>query len=763
MLLLESLLMSLKWFARLIAVVVVVLPLSLQAQPEYIGAEACQACHEQETEDWKGSHHQLAMQLADENSVLGDFNQAVFEKGGVKTTFFKDQGRFMVNTDGSDGSLQDFEISYVFGVYPLQQYMVRFPKGRVQVLGIAWDTRTKEEGGQRWYSLYPDDVPAGDVLHWTGPNLNWNYMCADCHSTDLKKNYDSKTDTYQTTFKDINVACEACHGPGSSHQNWAKLLANGETTSIENKGLTVLLNERAGVTWKFNPETNKPERSTPNTSRAEIQVCARCHSRRAQISDDFTPGDPFMNAYRPSMLSEGLYHADGQMQDEVYVWGSFRQSKMYQAGVTCSDCHNPHKAAVKAPGSQVCAQCHLPAVYESKEHSFHEPDSKSATCIDCHMPPSTLMGVDVRNDHSFRVPRPDLSVALGTPNVCAQCHLGQTGDWAGDQLKKWYGKQPIGYQQFAAALAAARFNDVSASQRLQALAMNPLQSGIARATAFSEMSSRLDQSSLMLIQQGLNDEDPLVRLGALTGLENAPMQYRIMALPSVWDEIKTVRTTAARMLAAYPADQLREDRLEKLNTVLKEYIEVQEFNAERPESQINLGALYEDQAKPAEAEQAYRQALTLQPQFVPAYVNLAQLLSSQRRDDEANALYLKGIEMVPDSATLYHALGLSQVRQQKVEAALVSLERAAQMDEFNQRYQYVYAVALQSLGQLDAALEVLQSVVARMPNDIETLYALSTFNRDAGRREPALEYALKLQALLPNDVNIKQLVESLQP
>jgi len=525
----------------------------------------------------------------------------------------------------------------------------------------------------------------------------------------------------------------------------------------------VLLNERAGVSWKFNSETNKPERSTPNTSRAEIQVCARCHSRRAQVTDDFTPGDPFLNAYRPSMLSEGLYYADGQMQDEVYVWGSFRQSKMYDAGVTCSDCHNPHKAEVKAPGAEVCAQCHTPARYESKEHSFHEPDSKSASCIDCHMPPSTLMGVDVRNDHSFRVPRPDLSAVLGSPNVCAQCHLGQSADWAAERLKAWYGKTPKGYQQFAPALAAARFNDVSASQRLQALAMNPQQSGIARATAFSEMASRLDQSTLMLIQQGLNDEDPVVRLGALTGLENAPMQYRIMALPAVWDDIKSVRTTAARMLAAYPADQLRQDRLEKLNEVLEEYIEVQEFNAERPESQINLGTLYADQAKPVEAEQAYRKALVLQPQFVPAYVNLAQLLSGLQRDDEANALYINGIEMVPDSATLYHALGLSQVRQQKMEAALNSLQRAAQLDEYNTRYQYVYAVALQSDGKLDAALNVLEMVIQRLPNDIETLYALATFNRDAGRREATLKYALKLQTLLPDDANIKQLVESLQP
>lgn len=758
--------MYFKLFRRLLATVLVLLPLSLQAQPEYIGAESCQACHAQETEDWQGSNHQLAMQLADESSVLGDFDRAVFEKDGVTTTFFRDQGRFMVNTDGADGKLKDFEVAYVFGVYPLQQYMVRFPKGKVQVLGIAWDTRTSEEGGQRWYSLYPDTiVPAGDVLHWTGPNLNWNYMCADCHSTDLQKNYDSKTDAYQTTFKDINVSCEACHGPGSLHQDWAESVASGTESKLENKGLTVRLNERAGVTWETDPDTGKPLRSEPNTQRTEIQVCARCHSRRAQISDDFTPGQPFMDAYRPSLLNEGLYHADGQMQDEVYVWGSFRQSKMYQAGVTCSDCHNPHKAEVKAPGAQVCAQCHAPAKYASKEHTFHAPDSEASNCIACHMPVKTLMGVDQRNDHSFRVPRPDLGAALGSPTVCAQCHLGQTADWAADRLKAWYGKTPTGYQRFAPALAAARLNDSSAAQRLQVLALNSQQSGIARATAFSEMATRLDQNSLMALQQGLNDDDPVVRLGALTGLENAPMQYRIMALPAVWDDIKSVRIAAARMLAAYPEDQLREDRREKLNSVLDEYIDSQLFNAERPEAQINLGTLYVDQQKPELAEQAYRKALALQPQFVPAYVNLGQLLSGMRRDDEAEALYREGMTRLPEtaSAPLYHSLGLLQVRQKKLSEALVSLAKAATLERYNQRYQYVYAVALQSTGDLEQALGVLKSVLVYSPDAVDILFALTTFNRDAGRREAALEYALKLQALMPENPQIKELLATLQP
>ena len=757
--------MKFSCFVRLISAALFLLPMSLFAAADYIGEAACSTCHQDESQQWMGSHHQLAMQEANNKSVLADFGNTSFNKDGVVSTFFTDQERFMVNTDGPDGSMQDYEIAYVFGVYPLQQYMVKFPQGKVQVLDIAWDTRTKDEGGQRWYSLHPDEqTPAGDVLHWTGPNMNWNYMCADCHSTDLQKNYDAQTDSYQTTWSEINVSCEACHGPGSEHQAWANAVNSGAAISVENKGLTVLLNERAGVTWVKDPQTGLPQRSRLNAGHQEVQVCARCHSRRGQVRENFIPGQAFMDAFRPALLSEGLYHADGQMQDEVYVWGSFQQSKMYHAGVTCSDCHDPHQAKLKAPADQVCAQCHAPAQYASAEHHFHESDSPGASCIACHMPESTLMGVDQRNDHSFRIPRPDLSAALEIPNACTQCHLGQTDSWAAGSLKKWYGEQSQGHQQLALALTAARINDQSASQRLQALAMNPQQPGIARATAFSEMGAQLDQQSLMLIQQGLSDTDPLVRQGALTGLENAPMQYRIMALPAVWDEVLSVRIQAARMLAAYPVDQLREDRRDKLNSVIEEYIQVQQFNAERPESQANIGSLYQEQQKFSEAEQAYRKALKLQPQFVPAYVNLAQMYSEQGREDDAVSLYHEGLTKVKGeaSASLYHAFGLLQVRQKKLPAALESLSQAAILAPGNQRYQYVYAVALQSVGEIDHALEVLEQVLAGSPGEVDILFALVTFNRDAGRRQPALEYAMKLQLLLPENPQIKQLIDSLQ-
>jgi predicted CXXCH cytochrome family protein len=754
---------KLDFLVRCLLVLIFCAPLPLLSAAEYIGEQSCQSCHQEEYQAWQGSHHQLAMQVADKNTVLGDFSNSTFSKDGITTTFFIDQDQIMVNTEGPDGRLQDYQISHVFGVYPLQQYMVKFPKGKIQVLDIAWDSRPLEQGGQRWFSLHPDEIiPAGDILHWTGPNLNWNYMCADCHSTNLQKNFNLATEIYDTTWTDISVSCEACHGPGSDHRAWANTVAAGGEYKIENKGLTVSLDERQGVEWHTDSKTGLPVRSLANNSRTEIQVCARCHSRRSQLSDDFVPGQPFMNAYHPALLTESLYYADGQMQEEVYVWGSFRQSKMYQAGVSCSDCHDPHAADLKLPGEQVCYQCHAPDRYASKEHHFHEPESEGASCVECHMPATTFMGIDKRNDHAFRIPRPDVSVAQGTPNACNQCHRVQKAEWSLEQLKKWYGSTPRGYQEYAGALSAARLATIDAPGLLQQLAVDVSQPGIARATAFSQMGAGLNQNSLMLIQQGLNDADPLVRQGALTALEFAPPEQRILALPAVWDELRSVRLQAARLMAAYPSGQLREDRQAKLDSVIEEYVQSQKFVGERPEAQLNLAGLYQDRQQFVEAELAYRKALQLQPQFIPAYVNFAHMLSGLGRETEAANLLSAGIDEVAESADLYHALGLSKIRQQQTANAINDLALAALLAPESRRYQYVYAIALQSVGDIDKALEVLEASLARNPSDLEVLYALVTFNRDAGRKPSALKYAKQLQSMLPENPDITKLVQSLQ-
>ena len=352
------------------------------AEATYVGGEACAACHAREHELWIGSHHDLAMQLADEASVLGDFDDATFTYYGVQSTFFERDGVFSVRTDGPDGKLHDYEIAYTFGVYPLQQYLIGFPGGRYQPLGIAWDSRPAAAGGQRWFHLYPDvPIESGDELHWTASNQTWNFMCAACHSTNLQKNYDLETDSYNTTWSEINVSCEACHGPGSTHVEWA---AGG--ADLDN-GLIVHLTP--GGEWSLEAATGTARLSSPRGSHAQIETCAPCHSRRSAVDERQTQGHLLLQNYRLALLTEGMYYADGQIEDEVYVYGSFLQGKMYHAGVTCSDCHDPHSLRTRAAGNALCTRCHLSTRFDTPTHHFHSEGSTGAACVSCHMPTRT--------------------------------------------------------------------------------------------------------------------------------------------------------------------------------------------------------------------------------------------------------------------------------------------------------------------------------------------------------------------------------------
>jgi predicted CXXCH cytochrome family protein len=635
--------------------------------------------------------------------------------------------------------------------------------GRLQVLDIAWDSRRREAGGQRWFHLHPDErIRAGALLHWTGPNLNWNYMCADCHSTNLRKGLDASTGVYRTTWSEMDVSCEACHGPGSLHREWALALAAGKPMDVPRKGLTVVLDERKGVHWLVDDETGQPRRSVANERRTEIEVCARCHSRRSQLTDDWYPGQPFLDAYRPMLLDEPLYHADGQARDENYVWGSFVQSRMYQAGVTCSDCHDPHRADLRLPGEQVCYQCHRENRYASRQHHFHDEGKAGVGCIECHMPATTFMGVDRRHDHGFRIPRPDLTVSLGVPNACNRCHSNESAQWALEKVEDWYGHRPQGYQRFAQALHKGRQGQPGSLEALLDLAGDVSQPVIARATALGLLRSIRNMAVLTLMQRALEAEDPLLRLGALKALVSASPRMRLMAFPLVWDERKAVRIEAARMVAGYPRDGFEPGQIRVLDAAIEEYIQSQEFNGDRPEAQVNLGDLYQDMKKFEQAEAAYRKAIRLQPRFVPAYVNLAQMLSSRGLETDAVGLLRSGIRQVPDSAVLYHTLGLSLVRSKKAAQAVSLLGRAADLDKDNMRYTYVYAVALHSLGKTDKALSVLSGGLARHPGSIDLLLLLVAYNQEKGDLEQALLHAHKIQEILPGNPDVKGLIRKLE-
>ena len=728
------------------------------APPSYVGRAACASCHEREHELWRGSHHDLAMQVADATTVLGDFDDASLTHFGVESTFFERDGKYFARTEGPDGGSADYEIAFTFGAYPLQQYLVAFPGGRYQVLGICWDSRPIEDGGQRWFHLYPGErIPPGDLLHWTGRNQNWNFMCAECHSTDLRRNYDAERDRYETTWAEIDVSCEACHGPGSAHVAWAQSAEEGE----EPEGLVVGLGEAGS--WVMDMESGVAERRPQRSSRTEIETCAPCHSRRSLLQDAYEHGKPLADGHRLALLDERLYHADGQIDEEVYVYGSFLQSKMHQAGVSCGDCHDPHSLELHGSGNSVCAGCHLASRFDTPEHHFHTAGTAGSFCVDCHMPVRTYMVVDPRRDHSFRIPRPDLSLSIETPNACNDCHTGQSPRWAAETVAEWYGPETSEKPHFGEALHAGRRNLAGARPALERLVGDETMPAIARATAFSLLPPHAGPETLPLVERGLGDRDPLVRAAALEVVAVVdPMARLRLAHALLADPIGSVRIRAARLLAGVPGGSMTSEQRVALNRALEEYRSVLKTNADRPESHLELGALHAERGELDESEAAYRAALKVDASFAPTYINLADLDRVRGREESGERHLRRALELAPDNGDAHHALGLLLVRRKKLDAAIEALARAAELAPEIPRYGYVLGVALTDAGQPERGLAVLEQTHARHPGDRDVLLALTTLLRDQQRLDSALTYARKLLDLSPRDPTVHQLLSQLE-
>ena len=470
-----------------------------------------------------------------------------------------------------------------------------------------------------------------------------------------------------------------------------------------------------------------------------------------------------MDTHLPTLLEEDMYYADGQIQGEVYEYGSFLQSKMYHEGVTCSDCHNSHSLKLRESGNEVCTQCHLPSKYDSTSHHFHKMNSAGASCVECHMPATNYMVIDPRHDHSIRIPRPDLSIKIGSPNSCNKCHSDRTPEWAEDQINKWYTPQRKGYQNYAEALYAGRTGVPSVEEFLANLVKDTTSPNIARATALSKLHRYLSPASIEAVRLGLSSDDPMIRAAALDALEAVEPGVRVqLAFNLLNDPVRAVRIKAITILASVPKEQLTAEQQTVFEKAIHEYITAQLANADRPEAHLNTGLLYVQLGRFAEAETSYRTALKLQPSFVPAYVNLGDLYRMQGKDDEGELLLRKALKLSPQNAEVYHALGLLLVRKKRISEAVEALEKSARLSTNNPHYSYVYAVALNNVGKTSQALKVLKEAHARHPNDREVLYALVYFYRDKGNLDEARRYAEKLIELSPNDPNVKSLVNELQ-
>lgn len=728
------------------------------AASQYVGRSACAACHAEEDRAWRGSHHDLAMQEADASTVLGDFTDETFQAHGIESQFFQREGRYFVRTDGPDGKLADYAVKYTFGVWPLQQYLIAFPGGRLQALSIAWDARTKAEGGQRWFHLYPKEaIDHKDPLHWTGLYQNWNLQCAACHSTNLKKRYDAATNTYATTFSELNVSCEACHGPGARHVEWASRV-KAPYQEDDDKGLAVQLHSRWNEAWQFPADGAQfAERDRP-ADPALMNVCAACHARRSTLAEGGVPGAPLADTHRLAVLTPPLYHADGQQLDEVYVWGSFLQSRMFQNGVTCMDCHEPHTQKLRAEGNALCVRCHDAAQFDAPQHHFHEVGTPGSQCVECHMPAQNYMVIDARRDHSIRIPRPDLSAARGSPNACTQCHADQPPAWAATALDAHFGTHWRERPHYATTLHAGLTAGVKSVPSLLQLAQDTASPALVRASAATLLQPFMRPDLLTAARELLRDADADVRIAALGLIEPAdPVNRVLAAAPLLEDPVRGVRVEAARILADVPDDQFPTGRRPARERAAGEYLAALKQDADWPAASASLGNLYLRQGKFESAMAAYQRAITLDPRFIGAYVNLGDLHRMLGDDAQGEAVLRRGLGPLPDSADLHHALGLLLVRKGDTAEAIRELALSARLAPDNARYAYVHAVALHSAGESGKALAVLRDADERHPNAPEILSLLISINRELGDLATARQFARKLLDAMPGDPDVQRM------
>lgn len=697
-----------------------------------VDEQQCQGCHTEQVKDWQGSHHQLAMQAANGETMLGDFNNVAFKAENETTRFTRKGDEFWVNTPGIDGKNADFKVAYTFGIAPLQQYLIEVGEGRLQALGVAWDTEKN-----RWFHLYPGQgVNFKNPLHWSKPSQNANFMCVECHTTGFKRNFDAASNTFNSQWNSLGVGCQACHGPASNHLEWTQ-----KKDDLIHKGFAVDLKDK-------------------NAS-VEIETCARCHARRAPLSDGYTVGKRLMDDYLPSTLTRELYALDGKIKDEVFEHGSFLQSKMFDKGVRCSNCHNPHSSELKAPGNAVCLQCHNTAGktsvegvdgkglqaknYDSSEHTRHTMGQPGSQCVDCHMPGKFYMGNDWRHDHSFSIPNPERAQKLGTPDACLSCHQGKAGDKVTAQFKLWSASATTPQApRYDESLWLIRNGQPGAANVLYELLQRSDLPAIRRATLLAELPLYPSDQALKLATLDLKNREPQVRESAVRAISAflPPAERAALLTPMLNDPVKAVRIVAARDLLNVARNNGLGAAQTNWDAAIAEYEAVQNSLAERAEANLNLAMLYQASGRASEVEGLLRTALKRDPDFYPALVTLVQWLEANGRRQEAQTLLDDSLKAHPEAALLQHTRGLSLIRAGKTAEAMTALHKAAQLEPQNPQYGYVLAVALHDSGKVSEACDELERLLKIQPANRNARLSLIQYYLENGQ-EPKAQMLLQ--------------------
>lgn len=687
----------------------------------YGKSPSCQSCHEEEFKNWQGSHHALAERAVDPALDQTAFDPArTISHGSQTSTARVTAGQLQLVTQGLSGTNQPFPVARVIGVDPLLQYLLPAGGGRLQASELCFHPKRLE-----WFNVYgEEDRRPGEWGHWTGRGMNWNFMCATCHNTRLRKNYDFRTDTYATSMVELGVGCEACHGPMADHNAWQAKHPNQSGDPTIRK-------------------ITRPEM---------FATCGQCHARRAELTGEFQPGENFFDHHHLTIPDEtGTFYPDGQVREEDYEFTAFLGSRMHAAGVRCVDCHEPHTSKLRVPGNLMCMACHgntltngAPRI-DLATHSHHKPDSAGDLCTDCHMPTTVYMQRHPRHDHGFTVPDPRLTKELGIPNACNRCHTNQTPDWSLEAMNQWYGPRTNELMRTrATAIAKARVGDataVPALVKMTAAETNFFWRAVA-ANLLHQWSAETNIVTALL--RCASDTNELVRTAALRGLEplaQSGLDPVVNALNAgLADPVRSVRVAAA---------WARHQTVDTNSPAGKDLLAYLRHNADQPSGVMQAGVFELDRGDAAGALALLRRALRWDPNSAPLHHALAVAASTQGlsaeavtalqtacrlaprdaeyryklglalnevgRLAEAQAALAEAVKLDPQFARAWYNLGLAYSAQENTEPALAALLRAEFLDARSPQIPYARATILARLGRTDEARRAVQRALELQP------------------------------------------------
>lgn len=701
----------------------------------YAGSTSCRECHAWEYDTWKKSHHGLAERSWDSALDRAAFDPAHTFKHGSQTSEARlDAQKAEVVTLGFGGKREAYPVERVIGEDPLRQFLVKRDGGRLQTLEVAWDPNRKE-----WFNVYGgEDRQPGEWGHWTGRGMNWNNMCATCHNTRPRKNYDAPTDSYHTAMAEVSVSCESCHGPMRDHVSWQKSYAGS---------------------GKLDPTLGKL------TKDQMFDTCGSCHSRRMELTGDFKPGDKYHDQFILSIPDESnIFHPDGQIWDEDYEFTAFLGSRMHHAGVRCWDCHEPHSSKLVLPkeNNLLCMRCHNGGypnspIIDPVAHSFHKSDSTGNQCVNCHMPQTTYMQRHARRDHGFTIPDPLITKQHGIPNACNRCHTDKDTEWALAATEKWWGaKMNRRTRVRAQTLASAKEGVESAKNGLVGLLTSD-ETPFWKAVS-ANMLERWSQEPVVAntLLQMLNHTNSLVRanaahsLGPWAGQGNRTVDGALRNLLN--DEARSVRYIAAWAMRR---------SLDLNSKAGKELVRTLDYNQDQPVGQLQKGVLHLTRNEVSQALPYFERAVSWDSRSADIRQEYATVLSMAGRSQDALVQIQEACKLAPNNAEHRYRLGLAFAEVGDLSQAMKALEETVRLDPRNARAWYNLGLSRNQLGDANGALDALTRAESADATSSDYPYARATILSQLRRIGEAMTAAQRALEISPGHSGAQQLLRSL--